>query len=94
MFQVCELKFGSWTYDGFQVDITNRSDRVDLSNYVYSGEWELLDVFVERTEVIFLPIFLQFVFRHLFECMCNPRCVILLTRLFFAFKYLTCTCHP
>ncbi|GFS28048.1 acetylcholine receptor subunit alpha-like [Elysia marginata] len=22
--QTCELKFGSWTYDGFQVDITNR----------------------------------------------------------------------
>ncbi|KAI8777132.1 acetylcholine receptor subunit alpha-L1, partial [Biomphalaria glabrata] len=21
--QTCELKFGSWTYDGFQVDITN-----------------------------------------------------------------------
>ena len=22
--QSCELKFGSWTYDGFQVDVTNR----------------------------------------------------------------------
>ena len=49
--QVCELKFGSWTYDGFQVDITNRSAHVDLTNYVFSGEWELIDVQVRRTEV-------------------------------------------
>ncbi|KAL8568804.1 hypothetical protein ACOMHN_000087 [Nucella lapillus] len=52
-FQVCELKFGSWTYDGFQVDITNRSAQVDLTNYVYSGEWELIDVRVRRTEMYY-----------------------------------------
>ncbi|KAK3726255.1 hypothetical protein RRG08_008636 [Elysia crispata] len=46
--QTCELKFGSWTYDGFQVDITNRSDKVDLENYVFSGEWELIDVRIRR----------------------------------------------
>lgn len=51
--QVCNMKFGSWTYDGFQVDITNRSARVDLSNYIYSGEWDLLDVTVVRNEVYY-----------------------------------------
>ena len=31
----------------FQVDVTNRSSTVDLSHYVYSGEWELLHVSVQ-----------------------------------------------
>ncbi|XP_021375383.1 acetylcholine receptor subunit alpha-like [Mizuhopecten yessoensis] len=51
--QTCKMKFGSWTYDGFQVDLTNRSAAVDLSNYVYSGEWELLDIRVVRNEVFY-----------------------------------------
>ncbi|XP_060068850.1 acetylcholine receptor subunit alpha-1-A-like [Ylistrum balloti] len=51
--QTCKMKFGSWTYDGFQVDLTNRSAAVDLSNYVYSGEWELLDIRVVRNEVYY-----------------------------------------
>ncbi|XP_052098173.1 neuronal acetylcholine receptor subunit alpha-2-like [Mytilus californianus] len=51
--QTCVMKFGSWTYDGFQVDLTNRSTFVDLSNYVYSGEWELLDIRVVRNEVYY-----------------------------------------
>ncbi|KAL3865419.1 hypothetical protein ACJMK2_042809 [Sinanodonta woodiana] len=49
--QSCKMKFGSWIYDGFQVDVTNRSDKVDLANYVYSGEWELLTIKVVRNEV-------------------------------------------
>ena len=46
--QTCYMKFGSWTYDGFQVDITNRTEEVDLSNYVVNGEWQLLDVRIVR----------------------------------------------
>ncbi|NP_001297424.1 acetylcholine receptor subunit alpha-type acr-16-like precursor [Aplysia californica] len=42
--QECSLKFGSWTYDGYQVDITNRTSEVDLSNYIVNGEWELIRV--------------------------------------------------
>ena len=30
-----------------QVDVTNRSSFVDLSNYVYSGEWDLLHISVQ-----------------------------------------------
>lgn len=33
------------------MDVTNRSVSVDLENYVYSGEWELLDITVIRNEV-------------------------------------------
>ncbi|CAH1796362.1 unnamed protein product [Owenia fusiformis] len=49
--QVCKLKFGSWTYNGFQVDIVNRSDQVDLQNYVENGEWQLNEIRVERNVV-------------------------------------------
>ena len=47
------MKFGSWTYDGLQVDITNRSEEVDLSNYVDNGEWEMVDVQVQRNVVYY-----------------------------------------
>ncbi|XP_062608981.1 neuronal acetylcholine receptor subunit alpha-10-like [Saccostrea cucullata] len=49
--QICKMKFGSWTYDGFQVDITNRSSEVDLTNYVVNGEWVLISVRVQRNVV-------------------------------------------
>ncbi|CAF3490687.1 unnamed protein product [Adineta steineri] len=41
--QECRLKFGSWTYNGFQVSIAERNDAIELSNYVPNGEWDLLD---------------------------------------------------
>ncbi|CAF1234600.1 unnamed protein product [Adineta ricciae] len=40
--QLCFLKFGSWTYDSTQVILTNRSENVDMLNYVDNGEWKLL----------------------------------------------------
>uniref|UniRef100_A0A2C9JM11 Uncharacterized protein n=1 Tax=Biomphalaria glabrata TaxID=6526 RepID=A0A2C9JM11_BIOGL len=46
--QLCGLNLGSWAYDGFQVDVTNRSENVDLSNYVDNGEWELLGTKIIR----------------------------------------------
>ncbi|KAK6051689.1 Neurotransmitter-gated ion-channel ligand binding domain protein, partial [Cooperia oncophora] len=46
--QRCSLKFGSWTYHGFQVDITNRSDNIDLTNYVPSGEFDLVKVCLDE----------------------------------------------
>jgi nicotinic acetylcholine receptor len=41
--QECKLKFGSWTYNGYQVSIAQRSDAIELSSYVPNGEWDLLD---------------------------------------------------
>ena len=55
--QLCFLKFGSWTYDSTQIILTNRSENVDMLNYVdngtlfclslciwitIAGEWKLL----------------------------------------------------
>ncbi|XP_061194170.1 neuronal acetylcholine receptor subunit alpha-5-like [Saccostrea echinata] len=42
--QLCKMKFGSWAYDGSQVDVFNTTKGVDLTNFVLNGEWELLSV--------------------------------------------------
>ncbi|CAD5208516.1 unnamed protein product [Bursaphelenchus xylophilus] len=49
--QLCILKFGSWSYHGFQLDLTNRSTNIDLTNYVESGEFELVRVHQKRRVV-------------------------------------------
>ncbi|KAL9924786.1 neuronal acetylcholine receptor subunit alpha-7 isoform X2 [Glossina fuscipes] len=41
--QHCEMKFGSWTYDGNQLDLVlNSEDGGDLSDFITNGEWYLL----------------------------------------------------
>ncbi|XP_035702527.1 neuronal acetylcholine receptor subunit alpha-7 [Folsomia candida] len=41
--QKCEMKFGSWTYDGFQLDLSMKDDAGgDLSSFITNGEWELI----------------------------------------------------
>lgn len=55
--QVCHLKFGSWSFDGFQVDLIH-IDAVagnntveygmDLSEYYLNVEWDILSVPAER----------------------------------------------
>ncbi|XP_064461455.1 neuronal acetylcholine receptor subunit alpha-7-like isoform X2 [Ornithodoros turicata] len=43
--QKCDLKFGSWTYDGSQLDLRLNSDEGgDLSSYIPNGEWDLIAV--------------------------------------------------
>ncbi|OCT99448.1 hypothetical protein XELAEV_18005229mg [Xenopus laevis] len=39
--QQCNLTFGSWTYNGNQVDIINTMDTGDLSDFVENVEWEM-----------------------------------------------------
>ncbi|XP_029460975.1 neuronal acetylcholine receptor subunit alpha-9 [Rhinatrema bivittatum] len=39
--QQCNLTFGSWTYNGNQVDIVNALDSGDLSDFVENVEWEM-----------------------------------------------------
>jgi hypothetical protein len=43
--QECDLKFGSWTYDGFKLDMNffDNQSSVDVSDYVESNEWALLE---------------------------------------------------
>ncbi|KAH7956673.1 hypothetical protein HPB52_011623 [Rhipicephalus sanguineus] len=43
--QKCNLKFGSWTYHGYQLDLrVNSEDGGDLSTYIPNGEWDLIGV--------------------------------------------------
>ena len=51
--QTCVLKFGSWTYDGHQVDLRHLEENygspvvemgVDLSEFYPSVEWDILAV--------------------------------------------------
>lgn len=39
--QICEMKFGSWTYDGRLIDLNNSKPQVDLEDYWESGEWDI-----------------------------------------------------
>merc|ERR1711915_8783 len=53
----CELKFGSWNYNGLEIDLQLKSDTIDLSTFVKNREWELvmnqLTIAGTRNEVIY-----------------------------------------
>lgn len=51
--QKCRLKFGSWAYHGFHIDITNRSESGDISNYKDNGEWNLVAIPVKRNVIYY-----------------------------------------
>jgi hypothetical protein len=37
------MKFGSWTYDGFQLDLAMKEDGGgDLTSFITNGEWQLI----------------------------------------------------
>lgn len=40
--QKCTMKFGSWTYDGFSIDLQLQNDGGDISSFIPNGEWELV----------------------------------------------------
>ncbi|XP_043287870.1 acetylcholine receptor subunit alpha-like 2 [Venturia canescens] len=57
--QTCFMKFGSWTYDGFQIDLKHINQNMgnnnvelgmDLREYYPSVEWDILSVPAERHE--------------------------------------------
>ncbi|XP_035670846.1 neuronal acetylcholine receptor subunit alpha-10-like [Branchiostoma floridae] len=47
--QRCDLQFGSWTYDGFAVDLINKTATGDTSSVIENEEWKLLDMTAKRT---------------------------------------------
>ncbi|XP_040566895.1 neuronal acetylcholine receptor subunit alpha-7 isoform X6 [Lepeophtheirus salmonis] len=51
--QDCEMKFGSWTYNGFKLDLQTQNDEGVTSTYVLNGEWALLGVPGKRNEVFY-----------------------------------------
>lgn len=57
--QKCDLKFGSWTHNGWLLDLQMLD--VDTSTYIPNGEWDL----VGKTETFFPQIFFIRVLRCL-----------------------------
>ncbi|KAK2160169.1 hypothetical protein NP493_1665g00015 [Ridgeia piscesae] len=51
--QRCPLRFGSWSYKGYDLNLTKYADTAILINYEGNGEWHLVDVPCERHEVVY-----------------------------------------
>lgn len=53
--QMCRLKFGSWTYDGTQLDLEFFQDAqmMSLANYLSATEWDIVDNFANKTEFFY-----------------------------------------
>ncbi|XP_028968763.1 acetylcholine receptor subunit alpha-like 1 [Galendromus occidentalis] len=56
--QTCWMKFGSWTYDGYTVDLKHKNQQegdlievgIDLSEFYLSVEWDIMAVRARRKE--------------------------------------------
>jgi len=53
--QDCNMKFGSWTYNGFKLDLrmNNENGEGVISTYTQNGEWHLLGIPGKRNEVFY-----------------------------------------
>lgn len=51
--QSCKMKFGSWTYNGFKINLELQSDSADTSMYVVHKIWELVSAKGERNEMFY-----------------------------------------
>ncbi|XP_053166139.1 neuronal acetylcholine receptor subunit alpha-10 isoform X2 [Hemicordylus capensis] len=51
--QQCRLTFGSWTYNGNQIDILNSMDTGDLTDFVENVEWEVLGMPAKRNVITY-----------------------------------------
>jgi len=49
----CKLKFGSWTYNGFKLNISMQSSSADLGNYAPHPAWDIVSAAGRRNEVIY-----------------------------------------
>lgn len=54
LFQACILKFGSWTYDGFKLDIIQEGPFADTKKFVKNGEWDLVNFPAKRNELYYV----------------------------------------
>ncbi|XP_063864573.1 acetylcholine receptor subunit alpha-type acr-16-like isoform X9 [Scylla paramamosain] len=52
--QRCKMKFGSWTYSGWQLDLQLQSeDGGDLSDFIKNGEWDLIGCPGKRNSITY-----------------------------------------
>lgn len=52
--QLCSMKFGSWTYDGYRVDLQKEAEEADVKMFVTNGEWDLIGIPAQRNEIIYV----------------------------------------
>lgn len=54
--QVCKIKIGSWTFNGYELELHNMHDKkhVDLDQYNNNSEWDLVQTYV-KTNVLKYP---------------------------------------
>ncbi|KAG1678675.1 Acetylcholine receptor subunit alpha-like 1 [Nymphon striatum] len=61
--QTCHMKFGSWSYDGYKVNLVHKHSSngsnfvdlgTDLSEFYRSVEWEIMGVPAKRTEMFYV----------------------------------------
>ncbi|XP_025152813.1 acetylcholine receptor subunit alpha-like 1 [Harpegnathos saltator] len=61
--QTCVMKFGSWTYDGYTVDLRHSAQTedsneidigIDLTDYYISVEWDIIKVPATRNEAYYI----------------------------------------
>ncbi|OWF54137.1 neuronal acetylcholine receptor subunit alpha-10-like isoform X2 [Mizuhopecten yessoensis] len=48
--QTCPLIFGSWAYNGLELDISNASSHTGLASFVRSIEWEVIDAPIKYSQ--------------------------------------------
>ncbi|XP_024947813.1 acetylcholine receptor subunit alpha-type acr-16 isoform X2 [Cephus cinctus] len=52
--QHCDMKFGSWTYHGNQLDLVlNSEDGGDLSDFIMNGEWYLIGMPGKKNTIMY-----------------------------------------
>lgn len=51
---MCDLKFGSWTYDGFRVDMVPEAPFADTKKFVSNGEWQLIEFPAKRNVIYYV----------------------------------------
>lgn len=49
----CNMKFGSWTYNGRELDVKNTAEKPDLSEYTENPCWKIVDAKVSRHEKLY-----------------------------------------
>ena len=52
--QFCLVKFGSWTYDTFRVNIVREAPFAETDKFVGNGEWKLIAFPAVRNEIYYV----------------------------------------
>lgn len=51
--QTCEIKIGSWVYNGFKLNLKLQSEEADTGSYVMNPDWMLVGAPAKLNEVLY-----------------------------------------